>query len=176
MSAQVKDESNSERQAKAQLESIKEMVERLRHCREFNDTPGHLKDCELDRATILGGVGIYDQGQRIKKAELVQYRMRYHDLEEAEQAISEDPLSVEVRSDWHTPGGDPQDAKPAEYMILLCTGGPAVRITGQLDQWQQPETAKIEHQDWFTPWIELRVDSEDEAAMVEYASRFYFGE
>jgi len=171
MSAQVKDESNSERQAKAQLESIKEMVERLRHCRECEDWDNR-ESCELTDAEVYSGIGLWHEGQTATDDE----RIQYHNEEEARQMIEEDALSVEVRSDWHTPGGDPQDSKPTEYMILLCTGGPACRIVGQLDQWSQPETAKIEHQDWFTPWTELRVDSEDEAAMVEYAGCFYFGD
>lgn len=53
--------------------------------------------------------------------------------EAAQTSIDEDPLSVEVRGDWHVPGGE--GAKPSEFMILLCTGGPAVRIRGELDRY-----------------------------------------
>ena len=44
---------------------------------------------------------------------------------------------------------------PEEFEILLCTGGPACRIVGDLDESCQPSSARIEHQDWGTPWTEL---------------------
>ncbi|KKL57999.1 hypothetical protein LCGC14_2229850, partial [marine sediment metagenome] len=62
-----------------------------------------------------------------------------------------------------------------EYKILLCTGGPAVRIIGGLDLWKEPDTAKIQYQDWFTGW-ERCTDSEEDEAMLTYARQFYFGE
>src|SRR3989304_3914771 len=103
------DTDRAESQAKAQLESIREMVAAL----------------EADEQI---------EGQ------------------DAREAIEEDPLSVEVRSDWHEPGGD---SDPGEYCILLCTGGPAVRIIGRLDTHSEPPSARLQYQDWGTPWIEL---------------------
>ena len=95
--------------------------------------------------------------------------------DEAKEAITEGPLSVQVRSDWHEPG-DGND-KPTEYNILLCTGGPAVRIIGDLDEHGQPENAKLEYQNWFTPWIRYANTSIDEdTALLNYAREFYFGE
>ncbi len=89
--------------------------------------------------------------------------------------IQEDPLSVEVRSDWHSPGDG--NNKPTEYTILLCTGGPAVRIIGKLDEYGQPETAELEYQDWFTPWERYRdTNSEEDEALLTYARHFYYGE
>jgi len=41
-----------------------------------------------------------------------------------------------------------------EFFILLCTGGPAVRIMGEIDDGLQPSRAWIEYQDWGTPWTE----------------------
>ena len=41
--------------------------------------------------------------------------------------VLEDALDIQVRSDWHSLGEDPETA---EFSILLCTGGPAVRIKG----------------------------------------------
>jgi hypothetical protein len=89
----------------------------------------------------------------------------------ARETILEDPLTVEVRSGWVTPG---RDMEPEEYMILLCTGGPAVRITGSLNQFFEPDTAKIEYQDWFTPWVEMAISTQDETALLEYSREFYF--
>lgn len=95
------------------------------------------------------------------------------DLDAAEQRIHEDALSVEVRSDWHAPGGD---SELTEFRILLCTGGPAVQIRGELNSYGEPCRAWLEFQDWGTPWTE-RVNREgDQDALIQYASRFYFGE
>jgi len=75
----------------------------------------------------------------------------------ADQHLRELPLSVEVRSDWHD-YGDPADLKPVEFQILLCTGGPAVRILGRFEEFwgsHGPTAAWFEHQDWGTPWTEV---------------------
>lgn len=106
----------------------------------------------------------------------------------ARRWIEEDALSVEVRSGWVAPGAwdaaHGRDlAKPEEYCILLCTGGPACRIVGQLDEYCQPETACMEVQDWFQPWTEMRpvmlgtdVGDSAEDVMLGYARCFWFGE
>ena len=89
----------------------------------------------------------------------------------AEQAIQEDALEVLIREDWHTQGEISQNK---EYTILLCTSGPAVRIIGDLNEHNEPETAYLEHRGWGTLWIEYR--KADEAVLIEYARQFYFGE
>ena len=94
--------------------------------------------------------------------------------ENAIQAIDENPLCVSVRSDWHSPSDKPEP--PEEYMILLCTGGPACRIIGTLSEYFEPETARIEYQDWGTPWTDYPLTSEQEAIVLEYAQQFYYGE
>jgi hypothetical protein len=94
----------------------------------------------------------------------------------ASEAIQDDPLSVQVRSGWTAPGY-PMEA--AEYEILLCTGGPAVRIVGTLDQWMgesEPDTATLEHQNWGTPWTDAPIERDDEQTLLTYARQFYFGE
>lgn len=93
---------------------------------------------------------------------------------QAQDAITEDALSVEVRSDWHQVGEESKGG--GEYTILLCTGGPAVRIIGMLSQYNEPETAHIQHQDWGTLWTELRLTSKEELAVLTYAGCFYYGE
>ena len=93
--------------------------------------------------------------------------------EEALGTIQEDPLEVSVRAGWHTPG---QKAEDEEYLILLCTGGPAVRIIGDLNQYNEPESAKLQYQDWFTAWENYPLTDEDEEAVLKYARSFYFGE
>lgn len=96
----------------------------------------------------------------------------------ARTAIQEDPLEVAVRSGWHAPG---QDSDPEEFCILLSTGGPASRIIGELDQFGNPETARLEVQDWGTPWADCRIESGNEwqavdSVLLAYAREFYFGE
>lgn len=93
--------------------------------------------------------------------------------EDAMQVIQEDALSVEVRSDWHEPD---QDSKPTEFQILLCTGGPAVRLIGDLTEHNEPDNVHMEYQDWGTPWTPYYPPTEKERdAMLTYAQQFYFG-
>lgn len=92
------------------------------------------------------------------------------DEDEARQIIQEDPLEVQVRSDWTNPG---QTLEAGEFMILLCTGGPAVRIVGELDR-GEPCRAWLEYQDWGTPWTQWFGASSD--TLCEYAANFFFGE
>ncbi len=153
-------------QARAQLETIAAMVKRLEHCR---DCTG--EDCELTDAEIYEGINLhYKDGDKATDED----KEQYHNEDDARQSLSEDPLSLQVRSEWHTPG---EDEAPTEYELLLCTGGPAVRITGELSQHQEPETAKIEYQDWFTPWVRYaNTSSEEDETLLTYARQFYYGE
>jgi hypothetical protein len=99
--------------------------------------------------------------------ELIRIADGCEDQDDALERINEDPLSVEVRSDWTSIG---KTLEPAEYMILLCTGGPAVRIIGELDQYGCPDRAWLEYQDWGTPWTRWYGASSN--VLVEY-SRFF---
>lgn len=96
--------------------------------------------------------------------------------EEVETAIHQDALSVEVKNDWYAVGNKPE--APTHFRILLCTGGPAVQIVGCLSEHSEPELEGIElqHQDWGTPWTNLRLTEEDRKVLLAYATCFYFGE
>jgi len=95
-------------------------------------------------------------------------------INEAKEEIHKYSLNVQVRSEWHAPG-DNQKIDNAQYTILLCTGGPAVRIKGTLDDYSEPATAQLEYQDWGTPWTRLTgLTSEDIEALLVYAGCFYF--
>lgn len=99
-------------------------------------------------------------------------------IEAARTTILEDPLEVTVRTGWHAPG---LDADAEEYCILLSTGGPASRIIGELDGFGNPETARLEVQDWGTPWTDCRIESGKgweavDSVLLAYAREFYFGE
>ena len=152
---------NSEKQAKAKLEHITTLVKRLEHIREC-----HGKDCELSNTEILEGLGLSGT------AATMEDRGQYHDEDDIRQAIDECPLEISVRSGWKVPG---ENMTPDEYQIWLCTGGPAARITGQLDKWQEPETATLEHQDWFEDWTPYPTNSDENSALLTFAQQFYFG-
>lgn len=94
------------------------------------------------------------------------------DVESAQLRIQEDALEVTVRSDWY-PAGD-ESSGATEFCILLTTGGPAVRIMGELDN-GSPSRAWLEVQDWGTPWTHYREDGLSDV-LLAYAGCFYFGE
>jgi hypothetical protein len=87
------------------------------------------------------------------------------------------PLTVLVRSGWYFPGAF--EAEPAEFEILLSTGGPACRIIGELDRgsvaWQSGCRPVMQHQDWFKPWTESSY-AIDTNALLWFCEQFYFGE
>lgn len=93
--------------------------------------------------------------------------------EKAREEIQEDPLEVSIRSGWYSPGSEHE---AEEYLILLCTGGPAVRIIGELGAHNEPETARLQYQDWFTPWEEYVLEHEEYETLLTYARQFYFGD
>lgn len=90
--------------------------------------------------------------------------------EDIYERMQEMPLSVRVRGGWHAPGEKPA---ASEYEILLCIGGPAVRITGDLCSYGEPNTATLECQDWGTPWT--RALYQHEIALLDFA-RLFFGD
>jgi hypothetical protein len=65
--------------------------------------------------------------------------------------------------------------KPSEFEILLCTGGPAVRILGDLGEHGQPTRAYMQYQDWGTPWTD-HCESGAGDTLLKYAAHFFYGE
>ena len=128
-----------------------------------------------------------DQGLGNARAWATEIRKMVADLHRAEEAdddramdsarerITESALSVEVRSGWYSPGCDDDRKKPEEGCILLSTGGPALRIRCNLDEYGYPSDAIMEHQDWGTPWIEYHPGSADAKDILYFASQFWFG-
>ena len=160
----TKPDERAKEQARAQLDSIVAMVKRLEHCRDCDG-----EDCELSDAEIYEGIDLYyKEGNEATEEE----KEQYHNEEGVREAITEDPLSVQVRSGW---AASPEEMEAEEYEILLCTGGPACRIVGDLDR-GEPDTANIEYQDWFTPWVRYGdTTNEEDEALLTYARQFYFG-
>jgi hypothetical protein len=100
----------------------------------------------------------------------------FTDADEIREEAQESALEVQVRGDWHAPG-DTEASEATEYYILLSTGGPALRIVGDLDRGQPDSRPRLQHQDWGTPWTEVYPDAEDwDEAVNWYLGCFYFGE
>lgn len=140
----------------------------------------------VERAKLQG------QAQYDSIAEMVQ-RLRVaedqavggpDETEAARRWIEEDALSVEVRSGWELPSAFRETSdkhgfptlRPAEYCVLLCTGGPACRIVGELDANCEPETARMQVQDWFQPWTDFEPKDFAEDVLLAYAGAFWYGE
>lgn len=94
-------------------------------------------------------------------------------IDQARKTIQESPLSVQVREGWKNPG---EESEPEEFSILLSTGGPALRIIGDLSDCNSPESPRLQWQDWGTSWTEFYVPDENESALLEFCQQFYFGE
>ena len=148
-------------QANAQMGGIIDMVAAL-HCdyyrlEELRDSFDELDEDELEELKELEEIAGSCESE-----------------EEARERIQEDALEVQVRTDWYSPGD--ADWSTKQFYILLCTGGPAVRIIGELNEYGEPDRAWLEYQDWGTPWTERANESGDMKALLAYAACFYFGE
>ncbi len=97
----------------------------------------------------------------------------FENADDVRERIEERPLSIQVRSGWYSPGDD--SGSPEEFEILLSTGGPALRIMGDLDEYGQPTRAYMQWQDWGTPWTDY-YESGTSDALLTWVSVFYFGE
>lgn len=155
---------HGESQAKAQYESICEMVAAL-ECDydRLEDLRQESKDFENEHGY---------QSTNAALAELEEAATDCKDQDEARERIREDPISVEVRTNWHAIGADDQES--THFRILLMTGGPAVQIMGELTEDGEPERAWLEYQDWGTSWT--RYFDADQDTLLAYARCFYFGE
>lgn len=144
-------------QAKAQYESLAAMVAALTV---DYDRLEEMRDCEE-----------LDEEEKEELAALEESANGNTSEDEAREAIENDPLCVEVCSGWYSPGQTPE---PEEFRILLCTGGPAVQIRGELDSNNEPCSAWLAYQDWGTPWTPY-FDA-DQETLLTYCRQFYFGE
>lgn len=110
---------------------------------------------------------ILDQLDRLKAA----CRDCDETYETIREEIQESPLSLQVRSDWEDLGTDLQ---AGEFCILLSTGGPALRIVGDLGRFNCPQNSRMEYQDWGTPWTEYRAIGS--GVLDAWAAQFYWGD
>ena len=88
------------------------------------------------------------------------------------ERMAESALSVEVRSEWQLIGGELQ---PAEFRILLSTGGPALRIVGELSAYHGgPINPVLQWQDWGTPWTEFSISADEAESLDWFCQLFTF--
>lgn len=179
----------------AAWESIAEMVaaldcdfERLAELRdeiealgeEINETEEAISNEEDEETPDRDQINELREELTRQETELTELRAELDELEdeangcddedEARQRIDEDPLSIQVRSGWGNIG---ETLQPEEFEILLSTGGPASRIRGELNEYNEPCRAWLEVQDWGTPWTQ--VFAADQETLLRYCSCFYFG-
>lgn len=177
-------QSHSEQQAIAQLESIIEMVRALDKESAAQDWAKAKSREAIIQEFNDGGMEFDSESTDDElREEMVDCVVRGHhdpsdfefDEDSARETIQEDALSVQVRSDWYSPG-DSEGRKPGEFEILLCTGGPAVRLIGELSEHCEPDSVRLQHQDWGTPWTEHFLNSNQREYVLTYCRQFYFGE
>ncbi len=151
----------------AALECDYERLEELRDERtEWIENEGGDAD-EQDRDASDWEKEFPDESGELNELETAAGECKYR--EDAETRIQEDPLSLRifgerVDGEWEAD----------KFELLLSTGGPAVRIMGELDQHAEPCRAWLEVQDWFKPWTQYFGASQD--TLLTYCRCFYMGE
>ena len=129
--------------------------------------------CDFDRLEELRDMDERDPDEQAELAELEEQAGEFSDREAVEQRIHESPLEVSIRSGWYTPG---DEHEPEEFRILLSTGGPALQIRGELNEYKEPSRAWLEYQDWGTPWTEYHGEGCSQDDLLTFSRCFYFGE
>lgn len=165
---------NAEMQARAQCESIAAMVAALSV---DYDLLEELREAVSDFVadSPLGGEDAKykwraDNPEDAEElAELEEQAGECTSEEEARERIEQDALSVEVRSDWVTPG---EEMTAGEFRVVLCTGGPHVEIVGDLDR-GTPSRPRVLYKDWGESGELFDFDHD---AVLAYCQVFYFGE
>lgn len=181
-------ENHALEQANAQMRSVREMVAALEcdydRLEEMRDEFSAFEGAEADAAALgkaewpcdvtsnPGEDYIYEYDVGRELAELEAQAGENESRDDAETAIRQDALSVEIRGDWRTVDCEAEDS---EFRIVLCTGGPHVQISGELNN-GEPTRAWLEYQDWGTPMTERVNDEGDQNALLTYAQQFFFGE
>ena len=171
-------ENHAEKQARAQAESIAAMVAAL--------------ECDyvrLDELRDMRAEWVYEYcaatgaettaAQKTWGAEFTEDATELEELEtaagdctsedDARERITDDALSVEVRSGW---ANSCAEFEPEEFRIVLCTGGPHVEIVGDLDR-GEPSCPRILYRGCGTAG---ELFDFDRAAVLTYCRVFYFGD
>lgn len=91
------------------------------------------------------------------------------DQDEARERINEDALDITIRGERVN-----GDWEADEFTILLSTGGPAVRIKGELGNHNEPSSATLEVQDWLKAWTPYTPIAVSEDVLLSYCRCFNF--
>jgi len=91
------------------------------------------------------------------------------DMDDAQQRITEDPLSIRifgerVDGEWEVSSAE----------ILLTTGGPAVLLMVELDEDAEACRAWLKVQDWGKPWTDYCPGADSGEILLAYARQFCF--
>lgn len=152
------------------LGSIAAILERTERAEQDAERYKHAREAgAASLASIREMVKAYEEAETAEDEEKI---------EEARRTIEEDPLSVQIRSGWMNPGDFPDKAEANEFEILLCTGGPAVRIVGRVGMHGEVDSdgyIALQHQDWFLPWVDAPLGEDGAEVLRRYASFFYYG-
>jgi len=146
---------NAKSQAQAQYEEILALLT--------------AKNVDFDRLEELSEMDVLDESEQEEFDDLKEAAGEFTSNDEALERIQEAPLSIEFRSDWQSYG---EELTPSEFNILLCTGGPAVRIVGEIGEHGEARRAWLEYQDWGTPWTQHFIDSD---VLIEFANHHLEG-
>ena len=109
-----------------------------------------------------------------KKDQQLQESNDYNQQDELRESILNSALSVEFRSGWYSSPESITDLRPEEFKILLTWGGPALRITGELDDYG-PVNPKLQYQDWGTLWTDFEITENQQEALNWFCNCFYLG-
>lgn len=153
-------ETSAERNARGWIETITAAHEAWGFCSEgFHHLSQEARNLSREARTCMKEHG-FDGTNHQEVAEAIEEGMR------------ESALSVDVRSGWQSPD---EHLIPEEFQILLTTGGPALRLVGELED-LEPCRSWFEVQDWGTPWTACHCQHEREIeAKAWFAGLFWFG-
>ena len=156
--------SNSESQAFAQIESITDYFN-------LNNWTSAIENLGFRYLEKEAFDTLYGDRREVK--EYLEYEEELS-TERIDELIHQEPLEVATRSQWTSVGSEQGvwDTEPGEFKILLCTGGPAVRIFGSCED-GYPSDIELQHQDWFTPWETVRGLSEIQKEAMEWFCNFF---
>ena len=107
-----------------------------------------------------------------KKDQQLQESNDYNQQDELRESILNSALSVEFRSGWYSSPED--ETKAEEFRILLSTGGPALRIIGEIEE-NFAVNPKLQFQDWGTLWTDFEITEDQQKALNWFCNCFYFG-
>lgn len=140
----------------------------------MTDTNHAIANAQCWVETISQGVTALDRLEAIAGSTEEFDGETFEDSDALRERLLEMPLAIEMRDGCRPAGDASLNDGDQEYRILLTMGGPALRITGDLGAHGEPETARLEYQDWGTPWTDYTLAKAEAARVLTFTSLFYF--